>query len=234
MKLISPRPNRALRLTDMPETIKLIRQALDLVDFDVESAQRKMAPTSRKMTRPLQMDGPPRYGGVLLLLFCKEKQLHIVLTRRCDQLASHAGQVSFPGGKNEPAESLLETALRETEEEIGIPAVKLEILGMLSPIYIPPSDFEVHPFVAWFSDGKRPLFKASVDEVAEIIEAPLATLLDPESQVEEIWDFGNYQMEVPFFAVQDHKVWGATAVMLSEFIERLRSVLELNSSQIYL
>jgi 8-oxo-dGTP pyrophosphatase MutT (NUDIX family) len=213
----------------MPATITHIRQALNLVDFDVESAQRKMAPISRKMTRPQQLEGIPRYGGVLLLLFSKEKHIHIVLTRRCDNLASHAGQVSFPGGKNEPMESLLETALRETEEEIGVPAVKLEVLGALSPIYIPPSDFEVHPYVAWFNEGKQPVFKASAEEVAEIIEAPLATLLDPASQMEELWDFGNYQMAVPFFDVQEHKVWGATAVVLSEFIERLRRVLASNS-----
>jgi 8-oxo-dGTP pyrophosphatase MutT (NUDIX family) len=215
----------------MPATIKHIQQALDLADFDVESAHRKMAPISRKMTRPQELEGAPRFGGVLLLLFCKEKQLHIVLTRRCDDLTAHAGQVSFPGGRNEPMESFLETALRETEEEIGVPAVKVEVLGALSPIYIPPSDFEVHPYVAWFNDEQQPVFKASADEVAEIIEAPLAVLLDPSSKVEEIWDFGNYQMAVPYFDLQEHKVWGATAVMLSEFIERLRSVLALNSSE---
>jgi 8-oxo-dGTP pyrophosphatase MutT (NUDIX family) len=209
----------------MPATIKQIQRALNLVDFDVETAQRKMAPTSRTLIRPQQLGGEPRYGGVLLLLYCKDKSLHIVLTRRRDDLASHAGQVSFPGGRNEAAESLLETALRETEEEVGIPAGNLEILGALSPIYIPPSDYEVHPYVAWFSNGNQPDFKAAPDEVAEIIEAPLATFLDPATRIEEQWDFSGQQILVPFFAVQEYKVWGATAVMLSEFIERLRIIL---------
>ncbi|MFN2173905.1 MAG: NUDIX hydrolase [Candidatus Promineifilaceae bacterium] len=214
----------------MSVTIKQIQQALEMVDFDVERAHKKMAPATRRMTRPLNLEGEPRYGGVLLLLYCKDKNMHIVLTRRRDDLTSHAGQISFPGGRNEPMESLLETALRETEEEVGVPSVKLEVLGALSPIYIPPSDFEVHPYVAWFQNGKRPVFKASIGEVAEIIEAPLAALLDPASRAEETRDFGNFQVAVPFFTVQDHKVWGATAVMLSEFIERLRKILALNSS----
>ena len=209
----------------MALTIKQIQQALNLVDFDVDSAQRKMAPISRKLVRPQQMGGAPRYGGVLLLLFCKDENLHIALTRRHEDLAFHAGQISFPGGRNEAPESLLETALRETEEEVGVPAVKLEILGALTPIYIPPSDYEVHPYVAWFSNGHRPFFKAAPSEVAEVIEAPLAALLDPASIFEELWDFGGQQIVVPFFAVQEHKVWGATAIMLSEFIERLRMVL---------
>jgi 8-oxo-dGTP pyrophosphatase MutT (NUDIX family) len=209
----------------MLPTIKQIQQALKLVDFDVESAQRKMAPTSRKLVRSEKMGGAPRYGGVLLLLFCKEKSLHIVLTRRRHDLASHAGQISFPGGRNEPRESFLETALRETEEEIGVPAENLEIIGALTPIYIPPSDYQVHPYVAWYSNGKEPIFKAAPYEVAEIIEVPLDALLDPNSRIEEPWDFGGQQIVIPFFAVQEHKVWGATAVMLSEFVERLRSVL---------
>ena len=215
-----------------PLTIKQIQQALNLLDFDVEAAQRKMAPAARKMTRPQQLDGNPRYGGVLLLLFRKEKSIHILLTKRRHDLTSHAGQISFPGGRKEPLESLLETALRETEEEIGIPAVDLEVLGALTPIYIPPSDYEVHPYVAWFRQGRQPVFEAAPCEVAEIIEAPLATLLDPASRIEENWDFGGIQRVVPFFAVQKYKVWGATAVMLSEFIERLRLVLVSNSSQL--
>ena len=209
----------------MPATIRQIKQALALVDFDVERAQRKMAPLSRALVRPLELEGVSRLGGVLLLLFCRDGSLHVVLTRRRDDLASHAGQISFPGGRNEAPETLLETALRETEEEVGINVADLEILGALTPIYIPPSDYEVHPYVAWFSNGELPIFNAAPQEVAEIIEAPLATLLAPASRVEESWDFDGQQIVVPFFAVQGHKVWGATAVMLSEFVERLRAVL---------
>ena len=209
----------------MPATIQQVQQALGLLDFDAEAAQKKMAPLSRALVRPLGLQGTPRLGGVLVLLFCKDNSLHIVLTRRRDDLASHGGQISFPGGRNEAPETLLHTALRETEEEVGIMPADLEILGSLAPIYIPPSDYEVHPYVAWFSNGELPAFKAAPQEVAEIIEAPLAMLLDPASRTVETWDINGQQIVVPFFAVQGTKVWGATAVMLSELIERLRSIL---------
>ncbi|MEJ2753476.1 MAG: NUDIX hydrolase [Candidatus Promineifilaceae bacterium] len=209
----------------MPATISQIRRALELNDFDALAAQYKMAPVSRVNTRPEGLEGAPRLGGVLLLLFCKGESLHVLLTRRCEDLASHAGQISFPGGRKEAAETLLDTALRETEEEVGIAAAELEILGALTPIYIPPSDYEVHPFVAWFNNGRLPEFNPAPWEVAEIIEVPLAELLDPAVRIEELWEIRGQKVLVPFFAVQDHKVWGATAAMLSEFIERLRVVL---------
>lgn len=209
----------------MPATIPQIIEALNLVDFDPLQAQKKMAPVSRALARPPEIQGSPRLGGVLLMLFNKEGAFHVVLTKRRDDLASHAGQISFPGGRNEAEETLLDTALRETEEEVGVAPADLQVLGALTPIYIPPSDYEVHPYVAWFRSGEPPDFKPAPQEVEEIIEAPLATLLDPAARVEESWDIGEQSLVVPFFAVHEHKVWGATAVMLSEFLERLRLVL---------
>lgn len=209
----------------MQATIQQIQQAISLNDFDTAHAHKRMMPDSRAVVRPEGVEGISRLGGVLLLLFRKNGSLHIVLTRRRDDLTSHAGQISFPGGRHEAPESLLETALRETEEEVGVPAADLQILGALTPIYIPPSDYEVHPFVAWASSGTPPVFTAAPREVAKIIEAPLPTLLDPSSRIEETWKMGGQQVTVPFYAVQEHKVWGATAVMLSEFIERLRVIL---------
>ncbi len=209
----------------MPATIQQIQQALSLNSFDTANAHRKMMPDSRAVVRPEGVDGIARLGGVLLLLYRRNGSLHIVLTRRRDDLPSHAGQISFPGGRHEAPETLLETALRETEEEVGVAAADLQILGALTPIYIPPSDYKVYPFVAWASSGTPPVFRAAPREVAKIIEAPLPTLLDPASRVEETWKMGGKQVTVPYYAVQEHKVWGATAVMLSEFIERLRAIL---------
>jgi 8-oxo-dGTP pyrophosphatase MutT (NUDIX family) len=210
----------------MTATISQIKKALHLPDFDPLAAQKMMAPLSRAMARPQELQGSPRLGGVLLLLFCKEGSLHVVLTKRRDDLGSHAGQISFPGGRKEPKETLLDTALRETEEEVGVAAADLEVLGALTPIYIPPSDYEVHPYVAWFSNGGLPAFRPEPGEVAEVIETPLAVLLDPAAKVEEVWEIRGQSIIVPFFAVREHKVWGATAVMLSEFVERLRAILE--------
>jgi hypothetical protein len=97
-------------------------------------------------------------------------------------------------------------------------------MGNLTPLYILPSDFEVHPFVAWYDSGQRPLFHPAPHEVAEIIEAPLTHLLDPATRREEIWQLRGRDLLVPFFAVGSHKVWGATAMMMSEFLARVRAV----------
>lgn len=208
----------------MSITIDIVRQALNLVDFDGRSAQLKMAPILRQNLRPRENPGQPRVGSILVLLYCQQDELHLVLTRRRDDLRSHAGQISFPGGKRERDEALATTALRETQEEIGVAPTHLTLLGQLTPIYIMPSDFEVHPFVAWYKDGQRPIFQPAVTEVAEIIEAPLDHLLNPATRREEMWQLRGRDMLVPFFAIGSHKVWGATAMMLSEFLERVYQV----------
>ncbi len=205
-------------------TITDVKRALALPDFDGLTAQRKMTPVPRGMRRPTAKPGKARLGGVLILLYCNQDELYLVLTRRRDDLNDHAGQVSFPGGKHEDGETLAETAVREAHEEIGIRPENLTILGELTPLYIQPSDFEVHPTVAWYANGERPYFIPSDGEVAEVLEVPLSYLLDPTSRSEEMWTLHGYEVRVPFFNVAGHKVWGATAMMLSELVERLRSV----------
>lgn len=205
-------------------TLDIIKQALALADFDGRSAQLKMAPVLRQNLRPSDSPGRSRVGSVLILLYCLTDELHLVLTRRRDDMRSHAGQISFPGGKREPDEALVATALRETHEEIAITPNQLTILGELTPIFIMPSDFEVHPFVAWYHNGQQPIFHPAPHEVAEIIEAPLTHLLDPATRREEMWELRGHHLLVPFFAIGSHKVWGATAMMMSEFLERVRAV----------
>ena len=203
-------------------TLDDVKIALTLPDFDAAAAQRKMAPVTRPIRRPDAQPGQARLGGVLILLYCYQQELYLVLTRRRDDLNSHAGQVSFPGGKHETGETLQETAVREAQEEIGIDPAVITILGELTPLYIPPSDFEVHPTVAWYSNGRQPTFYPSDAEVAEILEVPLRHLFRPESRVEELWNWRGSDVLVPYFNVEGHKVWGATAMMLSELVERLR------------
>ncbi len=207
-------------------TITDIKQALTLSSFDSWAAQQKMTPIPRKSQRPQSMPGKARVGGVLVLLYCYQNELYLVLTRRRDDLNDHAGQVSFPGGKHENGETLRETAVREAHEEIGVHPEALTILGQLTPLYIPPSDFEVHPIVAWYANGERPSFTPSDNEVAEILETPLSYLLTPAARSEEMWTLRGYDLRVPFFNVQGHKVWGATAMMLSELVERLKAASE--------
>lgn len=207
-----------------PLTLGDVQRALALPDFDTARAHRLMSPVTRAISRPPQLGGEARLGGIMMLLFAEQGELQLVLTRRRPDLAAHPGQISFPGGRHEPPETMAQTALRETEEEIGMPAQEIEILGGLTPIYIPPSDFQVYPFVGWVTKGERPLFSPEPAEVAEIIEAPLDPLLQPGMRVEEWWDLGGQRLLVPYFAVGEHKVWGGTAIMLSEFVERLRAV----------
>lgn len=205
-------------------TLTDIKQALVLSDFDATAAQRKMSPVARPIRRPESAAGQARLGGVLILFYCYGDELHLVLTRRREDLNNHAGQISFPGGKHEANETLQETAVREAYEEIGINPAHITILGQLTPLYILPSDFEVYPTVAWYSNGQRPTFHPSADEVAELLEVPLRHLFQPETRVEETWQLHGHEMTVPFFAVNGHKVWGATAMMLSEMVERLREI----------
>ena len=209
-----------------PITLNNIHQALELADFDTLAAQQKMIPFGSSERVLPENDSFVRIGAVLVLLYCREDEMHLVLTKRQNDLHSHAGQVSFPGGRQEAAETLLTTALRETEEEVGIPTTAVQSLGQLTSIYIPPSGFLVHPFVGWYQNGREPQFVPSEDEVAQIIEVPLTTLLDPKTAVSEPWDFKGHEIMVPYFAIQGHKVWGATAIMLSEFVERLRTVID--------
>lgn len=201
--------------------LKEVQNALNLTQFDGEAAQGRMKPVPRATVRPKDHGGAPRQGAVLLLLFRREDQLRFVLIRRRDDLASHAGQIALPGGRREDGESLRETALRETYEEIGVDPESVTILGCLQPLYILPSDFEVTPFVGWHPE--TPAFVPQPSEVAEIIEAPLVKLLHDESRREEVWERQGISMTVPYFEIDSHKVWGATAMMLSEFVERLRT-----------
>ena len=204
----------------MISSAQQVQQALTLKDFDPLAAQMQMAPMPRITIRRAETPGRPRQGGVMIILYNKLNQTHLVLTRRRDDLKSHAGQISFPGGRREDGESLQTTAFRETLEEIGIQPTELDFLGRLSHLYIPPSDYEVHPFVTWYKNG-RPTFIPQETEVAEILEVPLSHLLDPSTRQRETWQIQGYELDVPFYLVSGHKVWGATAMMLSEFLARL-------------
>lgn len=210
--------------THIKLTTAVIRQALTLPDFDALPAQQHMLPLARNRQRPPELPGKARVGGVLLLLYCHQQTMHLVLTRRRDDMRSHAGQISFPGGRQEAQETAVEAALRETEEEIGVPTGAVSILGTLSSIYIPPSDYEVHPFVGWVNSGKRPFFRPEPNEVAEILEVPLPLLFDPNTREVGPVPVRGAAYTVPYYNVNGHKVWGATAIMLSEFLARLRSV----------
>jgi 8-oxo-dGTP pyrophosphatase MutT (NUDIX family) len=192
-------------------------------------AQMQMAPLPRPGTTDVsELDRDCRRAGVLVLLYACDDELCLVLTRRTESLKSHQGQISFPGGALHAGESTHEAALRETEEELGVSPVGLDLLGELSPLYIPPSGFCVYPLVAFAA--KRPDFVANSLEVAEVISVPLSRLLDPATRREEMWPWQETGRCVPFYAIGEHKVWGATAMILCELLTLIGGLYESNHS----
>jgi len=149
--------------------------------------------------------------------------VYTALIRRQENLKYHPGQLSLPGGRRERNESFMTAALRETHEEVGLDPKMLTMLGGLAPVYIPPSDYCVHPFAAWH-DG-TPVFKLSAEEVAEIFEIPVERLLHPASRGVETRDQGPQRTTIPYFKINEHRAWGATAMILNEFLERLQAAL---------
>ncbi len=179
-------------------------------------AQIKLAPEIRvkELRTPQPVDAKP--AGVLILLYAHQGQLHFPLIHRTSNGHDrHGDQVSLPGGSQEANESIQATALREAQEEIGAAIDQITVVGTLSTIYIPPSNFLVTPTVGYVDH--RPDFHCDPNEVAELIEVPLVTLFDPASIRREEWELRGLKVQVPFYQIGTHKVWGATAMILSEF-----------------
>jgi 8-oxo-dGTP pyrophosphatase MutT (NUDIX family)/uncharacterized membrane protein len=209
------------------ENMKRFKEMVEAGSLPGQAGQIKMAPEPPAGRGANRWDKPDncREAGVLLLLYPHitnghTPELHVLLTRRTEYPGVHSGQISFPGGRREGQESLQTTALREAMEEVGVLPATLEIIGQLSRLYTPPSNFCIYPFVGFSST--RSSFRLDPQEVAELIETPLSLLLNPTVRKEEIWNFEEYgQRRVPFFDIFGHKVWGATAMMLSEFLTLL-------------
>ena len=157
-------------------------------------------------------------AAVLVALFDRDRELHVVLTKRRDDLRRHAGETSFPGGRRDPGEAdLRETALREAREEIGLPSAEVELIGALQPTPTIVTGYAVYPFVGLIEDGHR--WDPSTLEVAEVIELPLSALVAGAQRIRLV------RRGIPFrtdtYVVGDHMVWGATARILADLLERV-------------
>lgn len=182
-----------------------------------KKAQYAMAPFGRDDEAASQYFGDPKMSAVLLLLYEFNARPFIILIKRPDYRGIHGGQVSFPGGKMENIDNnLQDTAIRESQEEIGLLPDKLELLGCLTPLYIPPSNYWVYPFVGYCE--QLPYLSPSHEEVEKIIKADLTILLDPRAvRKGRVKAARGRSIEAPYFLIGGHVVWGATAMILKEF-----------------
>lgn len=185
-----------------------------------KSAHLTMSPTPLDRRRfEIELPGNHRKSGVLIL-FCPDSQgSFIPLIKRPEYVGFHSGQVAFPGGKMESVDqSIIHTALREAEEEVGVDRRDVQLLGRLSDLYIPTSNFLVSPVVGFIE--KRPSFIPEAKEVSRIIEADLRLLFKPEIKKRKILVLGpNLNLDTPYFDIDGEIVWGATAMILSELIQ---------------
>jgi len=156
-------------------------------------------------------------AAILIALFEKDGEICFPMIKRPENIKNHPGQIALPGGSKEKEENLERTALREAQEEIGIDPDKVEIIGKLTPIPVPVSGYLVQTYIGIIDE--EPDWKLSKDEVADFFILKLSELLDADNEYYEKWNLRGFDAKVPIFRIGDLKIWGATASVLSEFIE---------------
>lgn len=178
-------------------------------------AHLALAPRPRLGWHPGEVPRGARVAAGLVLLYPHDDQPHIVLTVRAGKLAQHPGQVSLPGGGVNLGETVDEAALREAAEEVGVVGATVRLLGMLSVLYIPVSDFALHPVVG--VSETRPSFRAEANEVGRMLEVPLTELATTGPRRGYRWRQDEL-FQVPYFELGGERVWGATAMVLAELL----------------
>lgn len=186
------------------------------------NAQLRMAPTPLSEGPTRELEAPPnaKKSSVLILLFPnEEEQLELILTLRSSDI-DHGGQISLPGGRSDENETYVETALREAKEEVGIEPEAIQILGLLSDLYVSHSNNLVKPVVAYLPE--IPELITNPAEVEEAFTVEVKSLAAKKNLTVENWDLQKYSYEVPFWDVHEVPLWGATAMILNEFLELYR------------
>ena len=186
-------------------------------------AQMEMVPEAKRGYIANAKMKDAKAGGVLLLLYEKNNRLTVAFIERTIDGGVHSGQISFPGGGYEESDrDLVATALREANEEVGIDIQKVNVLGNLTKIDILASNFRVLPVVGYYNG--QPEFTTNPDEVASLIEVPLEHFLENRNKRVGFVDILNRKYEVPVFICENHQIWGATAMMLNEFIQVVKNL----------
>lgn len=209
-------PPRELLLTDAEALTTWLRTRLLAPDaLPVESIDAALLRDQRLLGRV------PRQAAVLAPLYARDGQPYLLFTRRSADLATHSGEISFPGGSREPTDrSLAQTALRETHEELGLEPARVTLLGAMPPAYTFVSNFLVTPYVGWLGEG-LPALRPQSAEVAEIIEAPLSALDDHLIYHAEMWTRGGMTHAVHFYDFGPYRIWGFTGRLLNDLLALL-------------
>ncbi|HRZ42168.1 MAG TPA: CoA pyrophosphatase [Bacteroidales bacterium] len=215
-----------------PQTQQLferLQPALSLTLPGTE-AQMQMVPAARHDQIFRQKHQTPVHSSILIVMYFKGQKVHVLFIRRPEYPGVHSGQIAFPGGRREPEDAdNLATGLRETEEETGIQRETLQIAGALTPLYIPPSNYLVFPFVAVAPPDPR--FIPDPTEVASIVEIPLENLLNPDSirLMPPAREFSF--LEVPAYVIGETVIWGATAMITAELLAVISRVKTLQQTE---
>lgn len=191
-----------------------------------QKSHTKLLPPNRILKAAAEDKDGVKNSSVLLLLFEEDGELKILLIKRPAHMKHHAGQIALPGGRIEAGETDIETALRETYEEIGITEDKIEILGKLSGFYVEVSRFQIWPIVGWLNS--KPVLRINPDEVEKVMSFPIAKFTPPYEEIQMETLTG--KLEVPCVKFAKEIIWGATAMILSELYDVLHQVGEFHSS----
>ena len=162
-------------------------------------------------------------AAVLILLFPIKNKWHFFLTKRTNTVEHHKGQISLPGGMLEKGESHKEAAIRETFEELGVQSEDINIIGPLTPLYIPISNFKIFPFVGWINSN--PNLKIQSKEVSRVFSPSIFSLMDPQTKKIKDSILVGQKVKIPFFNLKNEVVWGATSMIISEFKNILKGII---------
>ena len=187
-----------------------------------QASHTKLFPSNRIDLMKQSKDRDLAVKSAVLLLFYEDGGvIKLPLIKRTEDGFTHSGQVSFPGGKVEKEDvDICKTALRETQEEIGIELSEITVIGQLSDLFIPVSNFVVTPVLAYMKT--KPQFVPNADEVQYVISCDLKKLIKPTTLKSKMMNFKGQDINIPYFDVDGEVVWGATAMILSELIDFLK------------